>query len=77
MSLWPQRNRKPNKTHLPRSVKARAVGVASSERVSTRKGDDLVVVEAHAVEDLANVVCALVAIRQAAVRGAVLDVAAT
>ena len=49
--------------------------MAPSERVSARKGDDLVVVEAHAVEDLANVVCALVAVWQAAVRGAVLDVA--
>lgn len=63
--------------HLPRAVKARAVGVAAAERVRTREGDNLLVSKAHAVEDVPDVVGALVAIRKAAVRGAVLDVAAS
>lgn len=63
--------------YLPRAVKARAVGVATAERVRTREGDNLLVSEAHAVEDVPDVVSALVAVRKAAVRGAVLDVAAS
>lgn len=51
--------------------------MAPSKRVRAGERDNLLVVEAHAVEDLADVVGALVAVGEAAVGGAVLDVAAS
>jgi len=41
--------------------------VAAAERVSAKQGDDLLVVEAHAIEDVADVVLALCGIGQAAI----------
>lgn len=59
----------------PGTLETAAVGVAAAESVGAGESDDVLVVEAHAVEDGAQVVVALGAIRQAAVRSAVADVA--
>lgn len=39
----------------PRTIETRAVGVAASQSVSTQQGDNLLIVEAHLVEDVARV----------------------
>jgi hypothetical protein len=56
----------------PRAVEAGAVRVAAPERVRARERDDLLVVEAHAPEDLAQVVAAERRVGQAPVRRRVL-----
>jgi len=52
-----------------------AVSVAAAESVSTRESDDLLVVEAHAVEDGAEVLLLLGSVRETTVGSAVRDVA--
>jgi len=49
---------------------AGAVGVAAAQSVGTSKGNDLLIVEAHAVEDVAEVVLALSSIGETAIRSA-------
>lgn len=59
---------------LPGTLKTRAIRVATAERVSTSKGDNLLVVEAHAVEDVTNVTLTLSGIGKTTVRGTTLTV---
>ncbi|KAI3477905.1 hypothetical protein L1887_60212 [Cichorium endivia] len=54
----------------PGTLEAGAVGVATAEGVRTGERHDLLVVEAHLVKDVAQVVGTLVAVRQAAVGSA-------
>ena len=54
----------------PRTLVARAVGVAAAEAVGAAQRHDLAVGEAHAVEDGAEVVSTTRGVGQAAVRGA-------
>jgi hypothetical protein len=58
----------------PGAVEAGAVGVATAEGVGASEGDDLLVVETHAVKDIAQVLGALGGIRQTAIRSAGGDV---
>ena len=51
----------------PGALEARAVRVAAAQGVRARQGDDLAVVEAHAVEDGAEVRLVFGAVREAAV----------
>lgn len=59
----------------PRSVESGSVGVASAESVGTAEGDNLLVVEAHSVEDVPQVVLALGTVGQSTVRSTVVVVA--
>lgn len=59
----------------PGAVEARAVGVAPAQGVGTGQGDHLLVVEAHAAKDGADVVLVLGRVREAAVGRAEGDVA--
>ena len=58
----------------PGAVIAGAVGVAAAESVSTGKSNDLLIVEAHAVEDVAEMVLGLGGIRKAAIGSAGSDI---
>lgn len=58
----------------PRSVESGSVGVASAEGVCATEGDDLLVVEAHSVEDVPQVVLALGTVGQSSIRSAVVVV---
>lgn len=58
----------------PGAVEAGAVGVAAAESVSTGKSNDLLIVEAHAVEDVAEMVLGLGGIRKTAVGSAGSDI---
>lgn len=58
----------------PGAVVTAAVGMAASKGVGTRQSDDLLVVEAHAVEDVAEVVLALGSIGETAIRSAGSDI---
>lgn len=58
----------------PGTLKSRSVGVASAKSVSAGEGDDLLVIEAHAVEDVTEVAAALGSIGKPAVRSAGSDV---
>lgn len=51
----------------PRTIEAAAVGVAASEGVGAAQCDDLLVVEAHAIEDVAQVPVALAGVGEASV----------
>lgn len=44
--------REGSRRESPRSVKARPIGVAPSESVGANKGDNLLIIESHPVEDL-------------------------
>lgn len=59
----------------PGAFETRAVGVAASEGVGTREGDNLTVVKAHAAEDGAKVLLLLGSVGKTSVRGAVRDIA--
>lgn len=54
----------------PRTLVARSGGVASADGVATAEGDNLSVVEAHAVEDVTQVLGALAGVGQTAIGGA-------
>lgn len=54
----------------PRTLVARSVGVASANGVATAKGDNLSVIETHAVEDVTQVLGALAGVGQTAIGGA-------
>lgn len=57
----------------PGTIEARAVGVATADSVSTREGNDLLVVEAHlGGEDPTEVVASLSGVRETALGGALL-----
>ena len=51
----------------PRTFEARAIGVAPSESVGTAQSDNLLVIEAHAAEDIAQVLVALGSIWQTSI----------
>lgn len=55
----------------PRALETAAVGVAASESVGTTQGHNLLVVETHAVEDVAQVLVALSSIGETSVGRAV------
>lgn len=59
----------------PGAVEARSVGVAAAESVSTREGNDVLIVEAHAVEDVSEVAVGLGGIGETTIRSAGGDVA--
>lgn len=63
----------------PGTIKARSVGVASAQSVGAGKGNNLLVVEAHAVENVPQVVLSLGGVRKAAIRctGSYISVRAT
>jgi hypothetical protein len=54
----------------PRAIEAGSVRVATTQSVGTGQSDDFLIVETHAVEDIAQVVGALGTIGQATVRSA-------
>lgn len=54
----------------PRTLIARSVGVASANGVATAEGDNLAVVEAHAVEDVTQVLGALAGVGETAIGSA-------
>lgn len=54
----------------PRTLVARSGGVASANGVATAEGDNLLVVESHAVEDVTQVLGTLAGVGQTAVGGA-------
>lgn len=58
----------------PGTIEAGAVGVAAAESVSTGKSNDLLVVEAHAVEDVAEMVLGLGGIGKTTIGSAGSDV---
>lgn len=60
-----------NRREGPRSVVSRAVSVAASKSVSTGKSNNLLVVEAHTVEDVTEVVLALRGVGETAIGGLV------
>ena len=54
----------------PGPVETRAVGMAAAESVSTGEGDDLLIVEAHAVKDVTEVLGSLGTVGKTAIRSA-------
>lgn len=59
----------PSRGAHPSTLEPTSIAVASAEVVGAREGDNLLVIEAHAVEDVAKVVLSLRAIGQAATGG--------
>ena len=62
------------RAEVPGSVKAGAVGVSAAQSVGTHQGHDLLVVEAHTVEDVADVLVVLGGVGQTSVGSAAGDV---
>ena len=63
-----------SRAEVPRTVKPRPVSVRAAQSMSTNQSDNLLVVEAHAVEDIADVAVALGAVRETPVRCAAGDI---
>lgn len=63
-----------SRAEIPRTVETRPVSVRAAQSVSTTQNDNLLVVEAHAVEHVADVAVALGAVGETTIRCAAGDV---